>query len=393
MSLKENLKQLNDFFLPDQAWLVENRAYLLATIRKQQRQTEGEEKTKQEKWLKKFKRLLRLVSFYPRLVTVSLATIFLFIGSIGLASAAKNSIPGDTLYPVKLALEKTGLKLLPTPHLRTKVQLELAGERLAEAQKVVTISQVPERAAEALQEFKTQLKGTTKNLDFKNIAQTSPKEIGELSQILIQKTKEYKAELKKTEEQLRKNGTVKPLVVEAQKILNESSFKAVELMTASAQMGGVEKTKVINEIKEKIEEAEEAINQKEVELLNLPDLRLKKDNKKENRSGGLNLLPTPDSSLNSSKSNELTEESIKKESLEENPLEERNNLNQEKERQELENKMQIEEKNLEEQKVKEISLEKIKEARQILAEAKERLGEEDFQGALTKIKECLDLIE
>jgi hypothetical protein len=68
----------------------------------------------------------------PALATI---TIIILLGmmSIGVVYASSESLPGDSLYPVKLAGERVRLALSPGHAAQARLHLRLAGERLHEA--------------------------------------------------------------------------------------------------------------------------------------------------------------------------------------------------------------------------------------------------------------------
>jgi uncharacterized membrane protein YgcG len=92
-------------------------------------------------------RKVRLV-FAARLITVLLAAV---VGLTALGGgaiwAADGSLPGDWLYPVKLATEDIRLALIPAPGGQVDLALELVGERAEEMQALVVAGQqVPDEA-------------------------------------------------------------------------------------------------------------------------------------------------------------------------------------------------------------------------------------------------------
>lgn len=68
-----------------------------------------------------------------------LAGVFVFLFGSGLfsVSRAKASLPGDRLYPVKIALEQARLLVTPSQEGKTRIQSEIIVSRLAELEKVV----------------------------------------------------------------------------------------------------------------------------------------------------------------------------------------------------------------------------------------------------------------
>jgi hypothetical protein len=63
--------------------------------------------------------------------------IVLFGGTTATVLASQNSIPGDTLYPIKTTLERTRLSLARSGDARVELQLEFAEQRLAEIESLI----------------------------------------------------------------------------------------------------------------------------------------------------------------------------------------------------------------------------------------------------------------
>lgn len=265
MNLKNKLRQLSEFSQPDSSWVSRNRAHLLARVK-----TVTSDVTSEAGGvIAGVRGISSLFSFYPRLTAVSFSVILIFISSAGLAAAAKNSLPGSRLYPVKLALERTGLKFMPEKQARTRIQIELVGERLREAQKVA--QKTPESVNQALTGFQNSLNDISKTLNPKQMAKTTPKEAGEISQHLIKKTREYKTQLKAAADTL--SEPIKEKTAEINKSLDTSKMRAMELMAASAQLGGIDEEIVAEEIQAAMEETETEILAAEQKLT---DLTIKK---------------------------------------------------------------------------------------------------------------------
>lgn len=94
----------------------------------------GERRSPSRRWLRLRLRLL------PRVAALAVAVALAF-GSAVVVSAG--SLPGDALYGVKLATERTQLVLAIDPAARARVQLGIAGRRLAEVQRLIDRGMVP----------------------------------------------------------------------------------------------------------------------------------------------------------------------------------------------------------------------------------------------------------
>lgn len=105
----------------------------------------------------------------------SLAAVFLFVitgGSMAVYGSLQ-SLPGDSLYSVKLGVERLRLDLARSPEKKTAVLFALANERLAEADKMLQTEQRPSVKV-AVQEFKTKMEKT------KQLAEQAPEKTIEI---------------------------------------------------------------------------------------------------------------------------------------------------------------------------------------------------------------------
>jgi hypothetical protein len=78
---------------------------------------------------------------------VAAACLVLILAIAGTARASANSLPGDTLYPVKRAIEDTRLALA-SPGAEASLRVEFAGRRMDEFQKLMARQEIYPRALE-----------------------------------------------------------------------------------------------------------------------------------------------------------------------------------------------------------------------------------------------------
>src|SRR3989338_5645759 len=71
----------------------------------------------------------------PALVLIS--ALFLAASGAGITFASQNALPGDALYPAKLAIEKIMVATAGNVEKKTELRLEYAGRRLSEVGKMV----------------------------------------------------------------------------------------------------------------------------------------------------------------------------------------------------------------------------------------------------------------
>jgi methyl-accepting chemotaxis protein len=104
---------------------------------------------------------------FNRPALVGITTFILALGGgLTVINAAWGSLPGDKLYPVKLALEKTELRITTDGTAKTKLQAEITGRR---AQELTEVTKLPpslreQKIAEAVAQIEEQLTATQENL-------------------------------------------------------------------------------------------------------------------------------------------------------------------------------------------------------------------------------------
>jgi len=101
----------------------------------------------------------------------SLVTVIVIVGLVNVtAVAAKNSLPGQALYPVKKTVEKIELVLTVNEEKKTEKKIKHAGNRLYEAQQIVEENAgnenetLTEEESKVVEETITELVDTTKEI-------------------------------------------------------------------------------------------------------------------------------------------------------------------------------------------------------------------------------------
>lgn len=92
--------------------------------------------------------------------TVTAMLVLVFGGSVGMVGAA-NSLPGDTLYSVKVATEKARLRIASQER-KVLLRTEFAQNRLEEAAK---LAENPDRVAQAMAGYEIQVKEAKRELE------------------------------------------------------------------------------------------------------------------------------------------------------------------------------------------------------------------------------------
>lgn len=167
-----NLKQ-SDELQPDQDWKEENKQALLSEI-----ESETEKEEQNATILEKLVSLCDLV-LPQRVVAAGQMTAFVFFivfAAVGgwsvTVQASYSSVPGDTLYNVKLAAEQAQLtvtEVVGSEAEEAKLHSEFAARRAEEVKKIIKNEDDPEKAKKAIEKMNKSL----------NKAQNSLKQAGE----------------------------------------------------------------------------------------------------------------------------------------------------------------------------------------------------------------------
>ena len=177
------LKQLHQLqsIQPSPEWKHSERQVLLSKIRIEAFNHEVLKKTNYTKvWLKFIATYINPVSWVQSAGTGVLSLVFLFGTSVLTVSAAKNSLPGEMLYPVKRTVEQVQIALTSSDEGKAKLQVDLATKRAQEFNQVATnvlvstdVDDYPSKASEkaveqvqqAIQQIQYQIEETKKALD------------------------------------------------------------------------------------------------------------------------------------------------------------------------------------------------------------------------------------
>lgn len=160
-----DLKNLKSNIKPRPEWVSSSRELLLNQIKASHKPVE------KVNFLDTFNIFIGVVrnrAFEPAVVMLLLLATF--IGSSLTINAAFYSLPGDGLYNVKLALEKTHVALTPDDEKKVELKLEFAQKRFNEFDKIVAQSGItPEEKKKKLEtvvkEFKNNVSSVNDHLN------------------------------------------------------------------------------------------------------------------------------------------------------------------------------------------------------------------------------------
>jgi len=191
--------------------------------------------------------------------------LFLIIGSISSGwvasvSASMNSLPGDTLYSLKIATERAQLAFTGGANNKAKLQVEFAGRRLEEVSKIVEnpSSGNVEKVNTAVNNFKEQMGSVKASLEV--VKETSsPLEVAEVAKIVDRKTSEYHDVLIKTEAQMQ--GATQSQMTEAKQIVDETGLRAVQVIVENHldDKTAINQQDVVSKVEERLKNAESSV--------------------------------------------------------------------------------------------------------------------------------------
>ncbi|MBD3282249.1 MAG: hypothetical protein GF387_01420 [Candidatus Portnoybacteria bacterium] len=236
---------------PNASWLESQKSFLLSEISR-------DEAKKQEGILPlpafNFAKLLRpafLTALFLIMALSSVATV----GAIGFA---QNSLPGDMLYPLKTAFEKTQFTFTSDEN-KTRLSIKFADKRIDEFTQIVNKPEKREDANKTVEEFTAQLVNAQKEIN--ELKEKNAEKAAEVAKIVQAQTERYKETLTETEARL-------AYVFPEEKELEQNINNAMEEISKTEEMtqalvGSEEDVEIINitetEETEEASESEEAI--------------------------------------------------------------------------------------------------------------------------------------
>lgn len=165
------------------------------------------------------------------------ASVFalIFGGWVTTVNASFDSLPGDVLYPVKLATERMQLTIATSSSRRARLHAEFASRRLQEVGEL-SVSSRPNREAQlkaAVEGFTLEMVSAKEQLDAVGVE--SPSEAVDLAVVLDQKADEYQALLTQAPAG---EPSVTQEVADARSAVNQVNSSAVETLVNAHEQGG-----------------------------------------------------------------------------------------------------------------------------------------------------------
>lgn len=234
MSKRELLKRMKAvktaerLISPDQQWMTDARATLMAQVRNSLPARPMPMPAKAKTAFTMFFRQAFSTVRGP-VVAVSSALAAILGGSMLSVSASERALPGDLLYPIKIASEQTRLAFAKTKTDKVKLKTEFVERRVSEMKEIVSQPGAqPERVKLAAETLKRDLNTVKQQL--KEAKQELPAaETASVAKIVDKATSQVATDLKemKNDDSL---VNVKPTLSEAQVAAVDTSVSAVAVL-------------------------------------------------------------------------------------------------------------------------------------------------------------------
>lgn len=239
---------------PNSSWLESQRSFLLSEINRQ-------ENTKKEPSL-----VLPLFNFNILKIlkpnfAIALAIIILItsLGTVGTISMAQNSLPGDFLYPVKTALEKTQFTFASSEETKTKLSIKFAEHRMDEFTQLIDKPEKKQDIERTVENLTNQLVVAKKNIN--KLKEKNIEKATEVAKIIKAQTSLYEETLIKGSEQLAY------VIPEDKEDLKQNIDQAVE---ANKALKEASEELIREEPLQNLEEVIEALEQENPEEILVP---------------------------------------------------------------------------------------------------------------------------
>jgi len=180
---------------PNTSWLERQRSFLLSEIARSQ------EPVKERRPFLVFPLFNFSKIFRPAFaVAFSVIVLVSSLGTIGLISAAQNSLPGDTLYPIKTVLEKTQFSFTADPANRTMLSMKFATQRIDEFSQLIDKPEKKADIQKTVKKFTEQM--TTVREEINNLKEKNAQKAAEVAKLINAQAPVYEETLVRGTEKL-----------------------------------------------------------------------------------------------------------------------------------------------------------------------------------------------
>lgn len=289
----QTVRTLQGVGSPRPEWMKANREILLMQIKNTLGRKTGEKRIFNFGQVWQFMDVFlpsQTVYYVVRPIAVVLLITGIMTGSwVTSVSASYNSLPGDILYPVKLATESMQTTFAPKPE-AVKLRAEFASRRADEVKKIVKSNvakaKKETKVAEAVKHLKNDLEQVKGNLDEMKkdapVATNMPApQVAEVAKAVDQRVTEIQKTLEQTTTQLAQEAPTAPVasvpgvassvqeqVKQATAVAVETGVKAVEVMLEKHQenKNTVSSDEVKSAVDSKLKTLEEKVTKVEEQI-------------------------------------------------------------------------------------------------------------------------------
>ncbi len=156
-------------------------------------------------------------AFKPLLASFLILSLISY-SSVVTVQAAKASLPGDTLYQVKLGIEDVQVGLVFSEEKKAELEVEFAGNRLEEVQEIILLDQSKEETnqliSQAMERFNDDLGSVQDRLVKIEEEEASEETVLEISKLVNDKTNELTDNLLEIREKIVENESIVEVVEE-----------------------------------------------------------------------------------------------------------------------------------------------------------------------------------
>lgn len=180
---------------PNASWLQSQRSFLLSEIARSQKQV------KERKTFLVFPFFDFSKIFRPAFaLAFSVIVLVTSLGTIGVISAAQNSLSGDLLYPIKTVLEKTQFSFTADPASRTKLSVKFATQRMDEFNQLIDKSENKEDIQKTVKKFTQEMVVVQQEIN--SLKEKNVQKATEVAKLIQAQTSIYEETLVKSTEKL-----------------------------------------------------------------------------------------------------------------------------------------------------------------------------------------------
>jgi hypothetical protein len=228
---------------PNASWLESQRSFLLYEI------SRPKTEQKRERSILAFP-LFNFSKIFKPAFAFALTSIILVssITTVGVISASQSTLPGDFLYPVKTAIEKTQLTFTSSPESRTKLSVKFATQRIDEFTQLIEQPNKGEDIGKTVKKFTQEMVTVQQNIN--TLKEKNMQKATEVAKIIQAQTSAYKETLTNGADKL---GYVLP--DEREQItadINQALVEVSKTKEITDELAGEESTQTIPQTPEEI---------------------------------------------------------------------------------------------------------------------------------------------